>query len=160
ELFVRFLARKPTEAELALGREAMKAAAQDHAQATAKLAEYEKLVPEKQAAWEASLGKPVEWTALVPSELKSAAGATLTKQDDQSVLATGTLAKDTYTFVAPVELKGITGLRLEALADDSLPGKGPGRAQNGNFVLHELKVTIASKADPAQAAAVELTNAS
>src|SRR5216110_54190 len=57
EVFVRFLARKPTAAELKLGSDAMKAAADDHAKAVAELAEYEKQVPEKQAAWEASLGK-------------------------------------------------------------------------------------------------------
>jgi len=160
ELFVRFLARKPTEAELKLGAEALKAAAGDHAKAAAALADYEKLVPEKQAAWEASLGKPVEWQALAPSELKSAAGATLAKQDDQSIVATGTLAKDTYRIIAPVDMAGITGIKLEALADDSLPGKGPGRAQNGNFVVHELKVTIAPTSDPSQSAPVELANAS
>ena len=89
EVFVRFLARKPTRAELKLGVEALKAAAADHAKAAAALAEYEKQLPAKQAAWEASLGKPVVWQPLEPSEMKSAAGATLTKQDDKSILVTG-----------------------------------------------------------------------
>ena len=35
---------------------------------------------------------------------------------------------------------GITGIRLEVLADKSLPAKGPGRAPNGNFVLNDFKV--------------------
>jgi hypothetical protein len=35
----------------------------------------------------------------------------------------------------------ITAIRLEALADPSLPVRGPGRADNGNFVLNEFRVT-------------------
>jgi hypothetical protein len=38
-------------------------------------------------------------------------------------------------------LVGITAIRLEVLADSKLPGRGPGRAPNGNFVLSEFKVT-------------------
>src|SRR5262245_8060290 len=59
EVFVRFLARKPTASELKLGVEALKAAASDHAKAVETLADYEKSLPDKQAEWEASLGKPV-----------------------------------------------------------------------------------------------------
>ncbi|HKX61514.1 MAG TPA: DUF1549 domain-containing protein, partial [Verrucomicrobiae bacterium] len=35
----------------------------------------------------------------------------------------------------------ITHLRLEAMTDDSLPSKGPGRTAHGNFVLSEIEVT-------------------
>jgi hypothetical protein len=160
EVFVRFLARKPTASELKLGVEALKAAAEDHAKANAALAEYEKQVPEKQAVWEASLGKPVVWQALEASELKSAAGATLTKQEDQSIVASGKLAKDVYTIAAPLALKEITGLKLEAISDPSLPAKGPGRAANGNYVVNELKVSVAPKSEQAEAKPVVLENAS
>jgi hypothetical protein len=160
EVFVRFLARKPHENEKKLGLEALKAATADQAKAVETLADYEKKLPEKQAAWEVSLGKPVVWQPLDPSDLKSAAGATLAKQDDKSIVATGNLAKDVYTIVAPAELKGITGIRLEALPDSALKDGGPGRAPNGNFVVSELKVTIAYKSDPAQSMAVELANGS
>jgi hypothetical protein len=160
EVFVRFLARKPTEKELTLGVEALAAAAEDQAKAAAALAEYEKTLPAKQAAWEASVGKPLVWTPLDPNELKSAAGATLTKQDDKSVVATGPTAKDVYTVVAPTELKGITAIRLEAMTDGALPAGGPGRATNGNFVLSELKLLAAPKADPAKSEPVSLGNAS
>ncbi|MEX2175979.1 MAG: DUF1549 and DUF1553 domain-containing protein [Pirellulaceae bacterium] len=165
EVFVRFLARKPTADELKLGIDAMQAAKEDQATTAAALAEYEKQLPAKQTAWEAAAGKPVVWTPLEASDLKSAAGATLAKQDDKSVLASGTTAKDVYTFVAPTDMKGITAIRLEALSDATLPASGPGRSPNGNFVLSELKLTIVPKADPASvdpasAAAVELHNAS
>jgi hypothetical protein len=139
--------------------EALKAAAADQEKAAAALAEYEKLVPEKQAAWEASLGTPVVWEPVELVELKSEAGATLTKQDDQSVLVTGKLAKDTYMITATTKLAAVTGLKLEALTDDSLPAKGPGRAKNGNFVVSELKLSIGPKSEPSQAEAVALENA-
>jgi hypothetical protein len=57
-------------------------------------------------------------------------------------------------------LKEITGLRLEAISDASLPAKGPGRAQNGNFVVSELKLSIAAKSDPSQPKMLALENAS
>jgi hypothetical protein len=142
EVFVRFLARKPHATELQLGLEALQAAAADQVKAKAALAEYEKQLPAKQAAWEASLGKPVVWQPLDATELKSAAGATLTKQEDKSIVATGNLAKDVYTLFARPDINGITGFKLEALTDASLAAGGPGRAQNGNFVVSEFKVTI------------------
>jgi Protein of unknown function (DUF1553)/Protein of unknown function (DUF1549) len=159
EVFMRFLARKPSAGELKLGIEAMKAAAGDHAKAVEALAEYEKQLPAKQAEWEASLGKPVEWLVLEPSELKSAEGATLALQGDKSILVIGKLTKDTYIITAPVELQTITGLKLEALSDPSLPGKGPGRAPNGNFVVHEFQATIASKSEPTKSLPLLLENA-
>src|SRR6185437_1260966 len=39
--------------------------------------------------------------------------------------------------------KGITAFRLEALADDTLPNHGPGNADNGNFVLTHIEITVA-----------------
>jgi hypothetical protein len=160
EVFLRFLGRKPSEQELKLGIEALQAAAADQGKAAAALAEYEKQIPAKQAAWEASVGTPLVWSPLDPSELKSAAGATLTKQEDKSVVATGPIAKDVYTFVAPLDLKDITAIRLEAINDPSLPVGGPGRANNGNFVLSEIKAGIAPKADPAKLEPLVLQNAS
>ena len=60
------------------------------------------------------------------------------------------------TIVAETDLTGITGLRLEVLTDSRLPNKGPGRATDGNFVLNELELTAAPKADPKQAKPVKL----
>ncbi|HVS35241.1 MAG TPA: PSD1 and planctomycete cytochrome C domain-containing protein [Gemmataceae bacterium] len=92
-----------------------------------------------QAAWERDLAGPVEWTVLTPDQLESASGATLTKQADGAVLASGTSPPmDTYTITVKSDLKHITGVRLEALTDASLPSKGPGRA--GNFVLSAFQL--------------------
>lgn len=160
EIFFRFLGRMPTEKELSLGAEALKGSAAEHDKAVAALAEYEKTVPAKQAAWEQSVGRPVVWTVLDASEMKSQVGATFKKNDDKSIFVAGANGKDTYTIVAPTDAAGITGIRIEALSDAALPVGGPGRAQNGNFVLSELKVTAAPKGDPSKVAAVELQNAS
>jgi hypothetical protein len=96
---------------------------------------------------------------LDPTDLKAMKGARLSRQDDLSVLARGSTGKTVYTFVAPTDLRGITAIRLEVLADDRLPGKGPGRAVNGNFVLNQFEVTAAAKSDPKQSRKVEIANA-
>jgi hypothetical protein len=160
EVFLRFFARYPTEEELQLGRDALSAAGEGHDKQVAALAEYEKQLPAKQAEWEQSLGADVLWTALDPVEMKSQVGATFAKQDDNSLLVSGKNGKDVYTVVAHADLKGITAIRLEALTDAKLPAGGPGRAQNGNFVLNELSVTAAPKSDAAKAETVGLQNAS
>jgi len=88
---------------------------------------------------------------LVPTEFQSMAGATGAIAGDGTVTVTGPLARDTYTIKALLPPGGaVTALRLEALADDALPQKGPGRAGNGNFVLSTFAV-LAGAADPAQA---------
>jgi len=74
--------------------------------------------------------------------MTSAAGATLTRRPDGSVLAGGrNPVVDTYTVEARTTLAGITALRLEALPDPSLPSFGPGRSVNGNFVLDGIRLT-------------------
>ena len=51
--------------------------------------------------------------------------------------------KDTYTVAVDLPPGTISALRLEVLPDDSLPKHGPGRAQDGNFVL--TKFAVAAK---------------
>ncbi len=81
------------------------------------------------------------WTVLELADLKSQAGAQFSRQVDGSYLATGTNGNhDTYTATAATPLRRLTGLRLEALADPSMPQKGPGRAPNGNFGLSRITV--------------------
>jgi IPTL-CTERM motif len=85
------------------------------------------------------------WTVLVPQSVSSQNGQTLTPQPDGSVLASGANPSgDRVTFRVETSMKGITGFRLEALADSSLADNGPGRASNGNFVLNELTVDARS----------------
>jgi Protein of unknown function (DUF1553)/Protein of unknown function (DUF1549)/Planctomycete cytochrome C len=95
------------------------------------------------AEWEASLTQgQIEWRTAKPDSTTSEKGATLTIQADGALVATGVGAdKDTYTVVVPSDQSNLTGIRLEVLPDDGLPSKGPGRASNGNFVLHELEAS-------------------
>ena len=107
--------------------------------------------------WEAKqAARPSVWQTLEPVEVKSADGSTLMKQPDGSVLASEKRPeKDTYTLTYHTPLRGLTALRLEVLADDSLSKRGPGRQDNGNLHLSEFKVfatpdgqTLAADAKP------------
>ncbi|MBI4603766.1 MAG: DUF1553 domain-containing protein [Planctomycetes bacterium] len=101
----------------------------------------------------------VTWQPLEVGIRKSAGGATLASKEDGSVLAGGANPeKDVYTLVAWTDLRGITGFRLEVLPDESLKAKGPGRSENGNFVLTELRVAAAPARDPGSAKSVALQN--
>lgn len=100
-----------------------------------------------QERWEADLQA---WTILRPNEMTSSGGATLKLLDDGSILVSGEKPdKDTATLTFAAPPAGLTALRLEVLPDDSLPSKGPGRADNGNFVLSELRAAIVSAPDAA-----------
>lgn len=82
--------------------------------------------------------KPLELQSFVSLE-----GATLTKDVENSYLASGTSPEtDTYVLTASVPLKTVTALRLDVLPHDSLPMKGPGRCQNGNLHLSEVIVSV------------------
>ena len=82
-----------------------------------------------------------KWQPLTPNEIYSANGATLKVLDDGSVRAGGTSPKtDDYNVTIHTTLGGITAFRIEALPDDSFVNKGPGRSDNGNFVLTEVSL--------------------
>jgi mono/diheme cytochrome c family protein len=106
---------------------------------------YEKKLPDLQKEWEQTLlsgDQPAapNWQPLVAKKLHAENGATLTKQDDHSILAAGD-NPNTCTYelqFSAGELSTITALKLEALPHDSFINQGPGRADNGNFVLSEI----------------------
>lgn len=96
-----------------------------------------------------SLG--TQWQTLAPASVASEGKATLKLLDDGSVLASGPSPdKDIHTLELDTDLARITGLRLEALRDESLPAGGPGRSANGNFVLQSVTAEATSRADPAR----------
>ncbi len=135
----------------------------EHAPLAAALKKYEaEQLPAKFAAWEAShprgMNPNASWVFLNPTEMKSQGGATLTKQEDGSVLASGANPDfDTYTFVAETSERNITGIRLEALSHPSFVKGGPGRAENGNIALTDFRVTARPKAGGAEKE-IELVN--
>jgi WD40 repeat protein/mono/diheme cytochrome c family protein len=121
-----------------------------------ELKDYEATLPAKIAQWEKPQSSLVRWVPLPSSELKAPVGVVLTAGPDGSILATGANKNGVYEITAETDLTDITGIRLEVLTDDKLPNKGPGRATDGNFVLTELEVAAAPKADPKQAKPVKL----
>jgi hypothetical protein len=94
-----------------------------------------------QREWEAAVAAEISWQPLAPTEVSSKGGATCAVEEDGSVLVSGTLpTTDTYTVRAITNLKRITAARLEALPHESLPQRGPGRADDGGFVLSRMEV--------------------
>ncbi len=99
------------------------------------------------------------WSVVHPEAFLSSDGATLTRQDDNSILATGARPeRDTYTITGRVTLPTITAVRLEVLPDDTLPKRGPGRQENGNITLSEFHLFV-SEPGATAAREVALTNA-
>ncbi|MEO8493794.1 MAG: PSD1 and planctomycete cytochrome C domain-containing protein [Planctomycetota bacterium] len=97
----------------------------------------------KSASGEEPTATDAPWVTLVASSLRSDGGTTFAAQSDGSYLAAGNNADfDVYTFETETSLLDITTLRLEALADDSMTKRGPGRAANGNIALSRISVTV------------------
>ncbi len=90
----------------------------------------------------------VDWIPLRPLEFQTASGAEFEVGEDRSILVSPADAKDIYTFVTQVNLTGISAIRLEMLPDERLPSQGPGTAENGNLVLTEFTVEVASPTEP------------
>ncbi|MDB5357916.1 MAG: Protein of unknown function (DUF1553)/Protein of unknown function (DUF1549)/Planctomycete [Phycisphaerales bacterium] len=123
-------------------------------------------MPEVDAAqeqWElaAAAENPAQWKPLDPSEMKSIGGATLAKKDDHSILAGGTnAANDTYTLIAFVAEQDLTAIRLEALPENHLSAHGPGRSDNGNIVLTDVRISAGPETDPSTQKQLKIKTAS
>ncbi len=85
-----------------------------------------------------------DWIVADRGAVASANKTEFRKLDDGSFLAGGSNPdSDSYAFrFVPSETAEarVTAVRIEALADDSLPHKGPGRADNGNFALSRIRL--------------------
>ena len=103
------------------------------------------LTPENAAlvsAWEKIQGAPVKWMPLSYESYVSTDGTGFARYAD-ILLANGPKPdKDTYIVTGSTPLTTITALRLDTLANDSLPQKGPGRQDNGNLTLSELEAQV------------------
>jgi hypothetical protein len=100
-----------------------------------------------------------DWIPLRASVATATNNATLKPLADRSILASGKKDKGVYNLQFPSGLKSITGLRIEALTDPSLPSNGPGLPGNGNFVVTEVEVKIASSSDPKKLLPVTIESA-
>ncbi|MDE0740414.1 MAG: PSD1 and planctomycete cytochrome C domain-containing protein [Planctomycetota bacterium] len=100
------------------------------------------------------------WEVLTPREMKASGGSTLKRLKDNSVLAGGAdPRKNVYDISTRTEATGITAVRLEALTHASLPGGGPGRHSNSNFVLSEFELTVISEKKPGHKEVVQFVRA-
>ena len=152
EVYLAVLNRKPTAAELKAGIAAIEAAGPDfdrltavHQQKRKAFADYEATLPAKQAAWEAGLiaQKPTAWTVVEPKSPQGRQRGDVHEAGQRQLPARRQehRARVVHPSTAETKLANVTGVKLEVLADPSLPAKGPGRADNGNLVLHEFKAT-------------------
>jgi WD40 repeat protein/mono/diheme cytochrome c family protein len=129
------------------------------AAAQAELKKFTDELPKHIAAWEERNKSEVEWHFLEPSSLTPPNGITLQRLEDRSVRATGAADQGAYTVVANTQLQGITGIRVEAMTDETIKGGGPGLPENGNFVVTEFEVQAAPIAKPTELKKVDLQNA-
>jgi len=90
--------------------------------------------------------QPIREHPLTMVEFTADSGASHRELADGSVLVTGPAAdKDSYQLVLKaLPLKQVTGLKLEALTHEELPGQGPGRgsAERPNFVLNGFEARL------------------
>ena len=99
------------------------------------------------------------WIVLTNPVVSGPAGMTFTSLSDDSILAGGIIAtQGIYSLTYSTVINNITGLRLEAIEDPSLPGgNGPGlHVANGNFALAEMTVDGSIVPEPSSAVLVVL----
>ena len=85
------------------------------------------------------------WVVLDAEKIYSEGGATFTRQPDNSYLVSGkNTDKDRYFFETTLPAGGLTAMRLEVMADPSLPKGGPGRfPANGHLAMSKVLTTVA-----------------
>ncbi len=101
----------------------------------------------QQHGWEQSMQSlELSWKPLDVKSARSLVGSKLERKPDGSWLAGGeNPATDSYVIEARMpDEERITGIRIEALPDSSLPRGGPGRDVYGNFTLTNVRVESVS----------------
>ncbi|MGE0759071.1 MAG: DUF1553 domain-containing protein, partial [Pirellulaceae bacterium] len=92
--------------------------------------------------WDEQWPRTVAWHPSRPTTVASQAGANAHIRDDQSVVVAARHKSDVYTVTLPVPIQKLTAVQFEALPDESLPGKGPGHADLGRFVLSRVVASL------------------
>ena len=93
----------------------------------------------------------VRWTMPEVLSVESTGGATLAKQEDGSILASGENPdKDEHRIVLRTSEAGLRLLMVEALRHPSFPEGRVGRSPNGNAVLNGITCEAVSVQDPTQ----------
>lgn len=128
------------------------------ATAEQKVAEVETSLGQRFDEWEQRSAAAADWYSLWPVEMKATQGTEFRVLEDRSIRADGSKDKGTYEIAFDTSLKQISGLRLEALPVDGIPGGGPGFPENGNFVVTEVEVFAAPKASADQQKPVKIAS--
>ncbi len=106
---------------------------------TRKLREVRYQANDRTASDSAASSRTVSPWRIVSGEIQASGESQFQSQPDGSYLAIGDAPnQETITFTARIPKGEWTSIRIEALADPSLPRQGPGRAGNGNFALGNL----------------------
>jgi len=103
------------------------------------------LAPENAALvqeWEQQQGTPAAWMPFRYESFSSTEGATLTREADMLISSGTKPDKETYVITSTVALPTVTALRLDVIADPSLPMGGPGRQDNGNLTVTEFEAQL------------------
>lgn len=116
----------------------------------AKVRALESRIPAERSQWPQDLmewaiavqSKQPKWEPLVATEMGSISGLNHpTQEADKSFLMKGH-GSDEVFFVGSPALKGVTGLRLEALPHRDLPHDGPGRNRVGGWAVKGIDVYV------------------
>ncbi len=90
-------------------------------------------------------GTPEAWTVLEPIKAQAASKASFETLQDQSLLVSGpNPIEETYEVVYRAGKGKIAAFQLDVLPHEALPMGGPGRANNGNFVMVDVHVEDAN----------------
>ncbi len=100
----------------------------------------------QEANWAANHREPIGWTVLEPESFGVEGESSLRKEPENVLKTFGKIAAtESLVLSFRTEMNGITGFRLEALADPELPAGGPGASFDGTFFLTEFKVLSGSE---------------
>lgn len=87
----------------------------------------------------------ITWQSLQPKVTAEPEDPSRLLPDGSVLCTTAGPDKVSTTFQFGSQAGNFTNLRLEALIDDGLKGKGPGRTKHGNFVVSEIEVYSGGK---------------
>lgn len=94
------------------------------------------------ADWAKQQGPAVKWTTLAYESFISTEGAMLSRSGEVIISGGAKPEMDTYVITATASLASITAVRLDVIADKSLPKDGPGRQDNGNLTVSEFEAQV------------------
>ena len=103
-----------------------------------------------QSRWDTEFPRNLSWSPLKPIQGKSQAESAITLTEAGEILVAAGAKNDTYTIDLATPPGVLRALRLEALPNELLPGKGPGHA-GGNFVITKISASIIPSAESSTA---------